>query len=165
MLIWILKILSLWEQIGIAKIDISDPKETWEDILKNSDVIYIEGGNTYYLLAELRKSELDTSLIKYLGDKVYVGVSAGSIVVAPDISNASVEPADHNDVGITDLKGLDWVDFEVSPHTIDLVPLQNVEEYAADIKRKLYAYDDNSAVLVNNAELKIIGGGFCKIFN
>ena len=53
----------------INMIDISDPKETWENILTNSDVIWVEGGNTFYLLQEFRKSGLDSSLRKYLGDR------------------------------------------------------------------------------------------------
>lgn len=149
----------------ISRVDISNPKEMWEDVLINSDVIWIEGGNTFYLLLELRKAGLDKTLIEYLGDKVFVGVSAGSIVVSPDVSIAGVEPGDPNDVGVVDFKGLGWVDFEVSPHTIDSVPIENVEKYAADIKRRLYAYDDNSAVLVNDDSVEVIGGGFSKIFN
>lgn len=155
-------------EIGIKKIkqiDISDPKVNWERTLIDSDVIWIEGGNTFYLLQELKKAGLDKNLNNYLGDKVFVGVSAGSIVVTPDISIASVPPGDSNDVGMEEFKGLGWVDFEVSPHTINYVPLDNVERYAKNLERKLYAYDDNSAVLVKDNEVRVIGGGFYKIFN
>ena len=149
----------------VNKIDISDPRGIWEDVLRNSGVIWIEGGNTFYLLDELRKSGLDKTLINYLESKVFVGVSAGSIVVTPTIAIAQVEPADKNEVGITDLSSLDWVDFEISPHTSDVVPLVNLEKYVKGIKNKLYAIDDNSAVLLNDNDVKVIGGGFSKIFN
>lgn len=149
----------------ISRVDISDQTEKWQNVLQDCDVIWIEGGNTFYLLAELRKSSLDKSLKNYLGDKVFVGVSAGSIIVTPTIAVAEVEPADTNGIGIKDLSSLNWVDFEISPHTPDVVPVANIEKYALRIKNKLYAIDDNSAVLVNDSQIKVIGGGFSKIFN
>lgn len=154
-------------QLGITtitRVDIAEPRATWESTLRHANVIWIEGGNTFYLLHHLRASGLLTDLKTILADKLYVGVSAGSIIVTPTITIAQVEPADPNTVGLTDLAALQWVDFEISPHTPDIVPISNVQTYAAQISNTLYAYDDHTALVYLNGQLEIVGDG-CLIFN
>jgi dipeptidase E len=64
--------------------------ETIEGILKKNDLIYVSGGNTFFLLQELRKSGADRIIAELVGrGKMYVGESAGSMVVAPDVEYAS----------------------------------------------------------------------------
>lgn len=152
-------------EIEITRIDISDPKDAWESVIDSADVIWVEGGNTFYLLNEVVKSGLNNTLREIIEGKLYVGVSAGSILVTPSIAISGVEPGDPNNVGVSDLSGLSWVDFEVSPHTPDVVSLRNVEEYAKQSGRKLYAYDDQTAVLVEDNNISIVGDGFSKEIN
>lgn len=149
----------------IVFVDISEPKESWINILKEADVVWMEGGNTFYLLNEIRKSDLVDELKNIIGNKLYVGVSAGSILVTPTIDIANVEPADPNDVVMTDFTSLGWVDFEVSPHTPNIVSLENVESYSKKSGLKLYTYDDNVAILVVDGKVEILGNGFKKVFN
>lgn len=150
---------------NITAIDISLPKEEWWNSFIKTDVIWFEGGNTFYLLNQVRKSGLDKDLKDIIKDKLYVGVSAGSIIATPTIAVAAVEPPDINVVGLQDLTGLNWVPFEISPHTNSSVSLENIEKYAASTKNKVYAYDDTLALLVQNETVSIIGDGFCKVFN
>ncbi len=83
--------------------------------LKSINVVYICGGNTFYLLSKIRETKFDRiipDLIK--GGAVYVGVSAGSILAGPNIDIA--EPFDANDIGIKDLTALNLTNIIVSPH-------------------------------------------------
>jgi dipeptidase E len=149
----------------ISLIDISQPETTWKEVLQKSDVIYVEGGNTFYLLDELRKSGLNTTLKNITRGKLYVGVSAGSIIVTPTIAIAQVEPADPNTVNLQDLTGLNWVPFEISPHTREVVPLANVEQYAASTVHPVYAFDDEVAIVVTEKKISFVGNGFNTIYN
>ncbi len=122
------------------------------DEVASADVIYVCGGNTFYLLKKMRESGLDKFLPNYGG--LYVGVSAGSIVVGPNIEVAG--PWDENDVKLADTRGLGLVDFAVVPH------YQRKEEAVVRGLKKRANYEiveltDNQAVLVEGGQRKIIG--------
>lgn len=134
--------------------------------IEDCDAMYVCGGNTFYLLDKINRTYFDVAIEKFLmSGKVYFGVSAGSIVATPNIATAGVEPADSNEVGLTDLGGLSLVDFEVSPHVPEIVSYNKVEKYSKTTKRKVYAIDHNSAILVQDKNVSVIGGGVSKIYN
>ncbi len=87
-------------------------------ILNECDVIYVRGGNTYYLLHLMRESGFDQMIGELLDSgKIYIGNSAGSIVAGPDITVAGWEPwPDSNILNLDDLTGLDLINFSVMPH-------------------------------------------------
>jgi len=130
-----------------------DHKVKVEEI-NNADVIYVCGGNTFYLLQKIRESSLDQLLPIFNG--VYVGVSAGSIVVGPSIEVSNLPPADKNDTNLSDLTGINLVDFAVSPH-FDKKDLVTVENFKNQVNYEIIVLTDNQAVLVENGERKIIG--------
>lgn len=84
--------------------------------LLSANILMISGGNTFTLLNHLRLSGLDKGIIEFWekDNIVLAGVSAGAIVLTPSIGTATF--GDPNDVGLTDLTGLNIVDFEVWPH-------------------------------------------------
>ena len=128
-----------------------DRKVTAEEI-NTADAIYVCGGNTFYLLQKIRESGLDQLLPSFGG--LYIGVSAGSIVVGPNIEVSG--PWDENDVNLPDTTGMKIVNFSVVPHyqrkdqTI-VEDLKNRADY------EIMELTDNQAVLVENGERKIIG--------
>ncbi len=118
------------------------------------DVVYVCGGNTFYLLKKVRETGFDKVIIEFAKtDKLYFGVSAGSILVCPNIDIAS--PFDENDVNLTDLTGLNLTDVIVSPHYKD------EEKTIIDGFKKKSQYEvvpltDEQALLVINGETKIV---------
>ncbi len=80
------------------------------------DVIYVYGGNTFHLMNEANRSGFREHILEIIKNKLYVGVSAGSIIATPNISNAGWEPADPNTCGLVDMRGLNLVPFLVCPH-------------------------------------------------
>ncbi len=116
---YLLKDRAALESLGFSDVIDIDLKVP-EDLAKLDDcgLIFVEGGNTYYLLKWVRESKFDAKLKELLaGDKVYVGVSAGSIVVGTSIETAGVGPsADKNDVMLEDTRGLRQVPFMVAVH-------------------------------------------------
>ncbi len=130
----------------------------WQEKLDGVELVIIGGGNTFHLLNESRKTGFDVWLKDNLEQKVYMGTSAGSILMTPYIAIASVDDGDENAVGISDLTGLGFVDFEVSPHTPEDVSVEGNLEYSKTTPRKLLLLDDNSAVKVTDS-LEIITEG------
>ncbi len=149
----------------IVEIDIARERKLWEEDLQRADVIYVEGGNTFYLLDCMRKAKFQEDFSENLQRSVYVGVSAGSIVVTPTIAIAMVEPADQNDVNMSDFTGLHLVDFEVSPHTPSYVPVENVRTYAKSSSYPIYAIDDGCAIKYRDGLASFVGEGFHELVN
>lgn len=130
----------------------------WRQKLDSIELVIIGGGNTFHLLNEARKTGFDIWLKDNLNNKVYMGTSAGSILMTPYIAIASVDDGDENTVGITDLTGLGFVDFEVSPHTPEDVSIDGNLEYSRTTSRKLLLLDNNSAIKVTG-ELEVVSTG------
>ena len=90
--------------------------------LAKFDVIFAAGGNTYYLLNEVRKSGFDKVIKELVAQGViYIGSSAGSYITSPTIEAAGWKHADRNTVGLKDLTALGLVNFIVTCHYTDAV--------------------------------------------
>jgi len=117
------------------------------------DVMYVCGGNTFYLLHRIRETGFDDIIRKFVeAGKVYVGVSAGSILLGPSIGSA--DTADKNDIGIKDATGLGLVDFVVFPHYCKK-ERQTFEKLKKKMPYQIIALTDNQAleILENKTEL------------
>lgn len=139
-------------------VDIATPPPGWKTYLEDVDVVIIGGGNTFYLLDQARKSGFSDWIVKNKDEKVFVGISAGSIIFTPNIGVATVEPADRNDSKILDFTGLNLVQFEISPHTPGVVSMKNAEAYSLSIDNPLYAMDDSAAIQVVDGKMTEICG-------
>jgi len=165
---WYINQIFNLQKYGFDWIDFIDPSAAnvdWRSRLETIGVIFVSGGNTFHLLNQVRSTGFDTWLKDHIEAVVYVGVSAGSIIATPSIGIAPVDGGDENLPGITDLNGLHFVDFEVSPHTPEMVSLIKNKEYATTISCKLYAYNDKTALSVVDGQLKIINDGPYSEFN
>lgn len=104
------------EEMGFMKVIFLDIEFEDPNKLKEFDVIYISGGNPFYLLDKLRKTSAD-DIIKGCAEKaVLVGISGGGVVLGPDISIVDYFDAKLNTFGIRDLTGLHLTDIIMYPH-------------------------------------------------
>lgn len=126
---------------------------------ENSDVIYICGGNTYYILQKIKEIGLDKKIIEAIGNgKIYVGVSAGSIIAGPDIDIAGWGiDGDLNEVKLKDLSGLNLTDISIFPHFDETRNRQEVEEFKKTASHTVIELTDNQAVFVSGNNFRIIG--------
>lgn len=120
-LYWVGKSKEELLDLGIKKeniIDFNLDREISEEELEKIDVLYVCGGNTFYLLRKIRENKFDEKIKEMIDNGVvYVGVSAGSILAGPDIEIAGRDDGwDINDVGIKNLIGLNLTDKVLSPH-------------------------------------------------
>ena len=150
----------------ITEIDLKqENEESLNKRLKDFDVIFVEGGNTFYLLKYVRKSGFDKALKPFLGKGgIYLGVSAGSYIACPDISLASWKHAeDVNTVGLKDLRGLSLVDFYISPH-YEPEHEAIINENKNKVSRPIFALTDSQAILVDNGDTRFVGPSEFKKF-
>lgn len=126
--------------------------------LKSNDFIYVTGGNTFFLLQELKRTGADKIIIEEVNaGKLYIGESAGAMVTSANIEYAkgmdSVEKAPE----LLNFDALGLVDFYVVPH-YNNTPFKNVAQKIVDnysSSLKLSPISNNEAILVMNSEVKI----------
>ena len=105
-----------FKSIDIADISAVDQK-IWKPKLEETDVLFFEGGNTYHLMEWINKSGLASLLPELLKNKVYVGLSAGSMITSKDLILRISQIAYEEDLDKTeDMPGLNFVDFYFLPH-------------------------------------------------
>lgn len=135
--------------------------------LEEINVIFVGGGNVFYLLYMMRKSGLVKLLPKFLEkDKAYIGVSAGSYVASPTIEAGGWKPehSDRNFIGIKNLKALNLVPFLITAHFSEKYR-KVVENNAVNSKYPIVALYDTQAILVKNRSYKVLGSGKKEFFN
>lgn len=161
---WLINDLLRLRNAGYEWIDIIDPSAAgvdWRSRLEAMDIVFLSGGNTFHLLDQIRQTGLGEWLAGHKDAKVFVGSSAGSIVMTPTIATAN--GADPNLKGLENLDALGFVDFDFIPHIPD-IPLAAAEAYAATASRKLYALDDTSAIKVTDDSIDVISEDFYRLF-
>lgn len=158
-----------FKSIDIADISAVD-KKIWLPKFEEADVLFFEGGNTYHLMEWINKSGLKKLLPKLLKDKVYVGVSAGSMVTNKDLLLKISQIIYEEDLDRSeDMAGLNYVDFYCLPHLnsqyFPKLREANIREAIKGITEKVYALDDQSALKVVDKKVEIISEGKYLVFN
>lgn len=173
---WLIDDLRRLSFLNFKEIDIVDvsalPKDIWLERLKNADVFFVEGGNTYYLIHWFNKSGLSEILPELLKTRVYIGVSTGSMVVCPSIENESLctgakeDFAKTKEIFIED--GLNLVNFMIEPHiNSQYFPeksFENLEKISKEYKYSIYAIDDDTAIKIDGDKLEVVTQGVWKKF-
>jgi len=171
---WLVDDMNNFKKLNFASFDIIDisavSKNIWFPSFEKADILVFGGGNVYHLLKWIKKSGLETLLPELLKTKVYVGISAGSMVTAKNfsLSRSNILYYEKNR-SLKNTKGLGFVDFEVRPHLnskwFPKVRLDFLEKLAKETPNTFYAIDDDTAVKVVDNKVSIISEGKWKKFN
>lgn len=158
---------TLLKEVGfnVEDIDIvgKNEKELFE-LLSPFDIVYVQGGNTFYLLDQMRRTGF-VKIIKKLLHKgiVYVGVSAGSIVAGKTIKTASWA-GDENVVNLKDLKGLGLVKFDLLVH-YNSERAEVINQKSKREKKDIRIITDEQAIFVYGKKITLVGEGKAVIAN
>lgn len=144
--------------VRVDELDISASDKA--QILKKfsqNDFIYVCGGNTFYLLSELKKSGIISELKSLVNSgKIYIGESAGAVITSPDIEYIGL--MDENLVELKDLSGLNLVSFYTLPHLGEFPFEEACENIIANFGDKidLKAINNFEAILIWDEEAVIL---------
>jgi dipeptidase E len=155
-----------WKSVGTLELTAlpSIDKQRWVSWVREADVLLVNGGDTLYLCHWMRESGL-ADLLPSLPDTVYVGLSAGSLVLTPRIGEEFVDwkPPAGGD------RALGLVDFSIFPHldTPDRPDnsMAAAERWAAGIDSPAYAIDAQTAIKVADGAVEVVSEGRWRLFN
>lgn len=155
-----------WKSVGVLELTAlpSIDKERWVSWVREADVLLVNGGDPLYLCYWMRQSGL-ADLLPSLQNVVYVGLSAGSMVMAPRIGEDFVgwKPPTGGD------ETLGVVPFAMFPHLdhVDLPEntMADAERWAAGIPIPCYAIDDETAIKVSDGDVEVVSEGHWKLLN
>lgn len=164
---WMIHNLERLDKLNIGQIDIVDftavPVEVWSPRLNDVDVWFVEGGDPFYLLSEFKKAGL-VEKIKNIENKVYVGCSAGSMMLGKLILKSDNDSS----LGYKMDKGLDMIGFSIRAHFGKAGKHQFndelMREMVAKYKTDFYAIDDATAISIDGSKIEVISEGIWKKF-
>jgi dipeptidase E len=154
-----------WKSLGVLELTAlpSIKGEHWVPMVQEIDALLVGGGDPLYLCYWMRQSGL-ADLLPSLRETVYVGVSAGSTIMAPRVGEDFVvwKPPTGGD------RTLGMVDFSMFPHldhpSLPENTMVDAEKWAAGLKVPAYAIDDQTAIKVIDGEVEVISEGHWKRF-
>jgi dipeptidase E len=153
-----------WKSLGVLELTAlpSLDEERWLPLVQETDALLVEGGDPLYLCYWMRQSGLADLLPKLGRETVYVGLSAGSMVMAPSIGEDFVrwKPPTGGD------STLGLVDFALFPHLDnENMPdnsMANAEKWAAGMPVPAYLMDDQTAIVVRDGAVEVVSEGHWK---
>lgn len=171
-----------WQDYGVLELTAlpSLLEEHWLPAVEAADVIIVGGGITGYLSYWLHASGLADKLPEHLKTKVYLGISAGSMVVTHNLKvdrhrleQTGIYYDDEYDeaapLGAGSDQTLKLVNFVIRPHlNADYFPkitLEHMEQSVAKVDVPLYAFDDDTALKVIDGHVEVVSEGVWKVFN
>ena len=154
-----------WKSVGVLELTAlpSLDEERWVPSVREADVLLVSGGDALYLCHWLRESGL-VELFPSLTETVWVGLSAGSMVMAPMVGKDFIQwrppSGDESTLGI--------IDFSIFPHlAADGMPgnsMAEAESWAAEIGGPGYAIDDETAIKVIDGTVEVVSEGHWRLF-
>jgi len=154
-----------WKSLGVLELTAlpSVGEALWVPEVQETDALLVGGGDALYLCHWMRRSGL-AGLLPSLRETVYVGVSGGSMVMAPNIGEGmgSLQPPTGSD------SGLGMVEFSMFPHldneNMPDSSIVDAEKWAATVPVPGYAIDDQTAIKVTNGAVEVVSEGHWKLF-
>jgi len=136
------------ENMGFKKVDFLDVEFDNPEKLKDYDIIYINGGNPFYLLYHLKKNGADI-IIKELSKKgaVIIGVSGGGVVLGSDINIVNYFDKKSNIIGLEDLSALGLTDIIIYPHYTQEIEGE-VKKFESEFNCKVKRLTDEQSIIV-----------------
>ncbi|CAM5469094.1 MULTISPECIES: Type 1 glutamine amidotransferase-like domain-containing protein [Streptomyces] len=149
-----------WRSLGVLELTAlpSIGAERWVPWVQEADVLLVNGGDALYLAHWMRESGL-AELLPSWGGKVWVGLSAGSMVMTPRIGEYFVEwtapTGDDSALGVVDFSIFPHVDHPDLPENT----MAEAEKWAAGLPNPAYAIDDDTAITVADGAVEVVSEG------
>lgn len=153
---YVLSARAAFESLGLIIDELEVSTASASDIqakLTQNDYIYVSGGNSFFLLQELKRTGAEQLIIEQVNQgKLYIGESAGSIITSPDIAYISAMDSTKKAPLLENTQGLNLVDFYTLPHATNEPFVDEAEEIIAN-----YADQINLKPISNDQVILVIG--------
>jgi dipeptidase E len=177
-----------WKSLGVLELTAlpSIEKKNWVSSIEETDALLVWGGDPLYLSYWMSQSGLTELLPSLQRNLVYVGVSAGSMAVAPTFgetyhkpyrgtgSPLTLEdmvfatPQGEISMNFVTAKGAGFTNFALIPHANHKdrpeASFASAEKWAAKLPVPVYAIDDQTAIKVTNDTVEVVSEGHWKLF-
>jgi len=171
---WLIRNLNDFDRIGFQSIDIMDiagiPESNWKPRFDSADIICFGGGNEIYLSELLNRAEIKRYLTDFPAGKVYMGISAGSMVAGKFMPN-ELYPLVFPEESFGDIAApaLGLYNFCFIPHLnsefFAHIRKENLETLKGRFIDTVYSTDDETAIAIDDGKINIIGKGDSWISN
>lgn len=159
---WIDKDKAVLSEMGfiITELDIANKTtDVLQLAIKKTDMVYIAGGNTFYLMQQIRKTGFDVLLKDFIeSGGPYAGASAGAIIAGPNIEPARKFDDPEHEIDLDSSEGLGFVNFIPFPHydMTERTPLINevIDQYKDT--NKIVPITDDQVIIVEGVNYKVI---------
>ncbi|MEP6675573.1 MAG: Type 1 glutamine amidotransferase-like domain-containing protein [Ferruginibacter sp.] len=154
-----------WKSLGLLELTAlpSMKKELWITMLQETDALLVGGGDCQYLCYWMKQSGISEMLPSLLQKIVYVGLSAGSMIMTrfgTTYGNHTLPAETEKSLGIVDFALHPHLDYEGFPNN----SLANLEKLANTIPVPSYLIDDSTAIKVIDGNVEVISEGNWKLF-
>jgi len=145
-----------FRELDFNIVDFIDIETNLQADFSQYNVIYVCGGNTFKLMKFARQTTFDED-IKFLLEKggVYIGVSAGSLIIGPSIKIANEVHPDKNEVGLTNFSGFNIVDLIIFPHYSSNFE-EEIKSFEERNDAKVERIDNSQAVIIEDEKKALI---------
>jgi dipeptidase E len=161
--------ISLGAKVVVIDISLEDVA-VWMPKLLESNVLCFGGGSEFRLMEYINRTGLSNELSDLLKTRIWVGVSAGSMVTNPTLyGSASHTLYEESPATQANFPGLGFLPFQYLPHLnspdFPKLLVENIECIAQDIPVHIYSTDDETALSVSDGVVTIVGTGMCREWN
>ena len=154
-----------WKSLGVLELTAlpSIDQERWVSWVRETDVLLVNGGDPLYLCYWMRQSGL-ADLLPSLRETVWVGLSAGSMVMSPRIGEDFVgwksPTGSDSTLGVVGFSIFPHLDHEMLPGNT----MSHAEKWAASMPVPAYAIDDQTAIKVIDGAAEVVSEGHWRRF-
>jgi len=153
-----------WKSLGVLELTAlpTMKQELWLPVLQQTDALLVGGGDCQYLCYWLRQSGLTDLLPSLLEKMVYVGLSAGSMIMTrygTTYGNHTLPPETPKSLNLFDIAIHPHLDHEWFPDN----SMDNLEKLAATLPMPSYLIDDQTAIKVVDGEIEVVSEGSWKL--
>jgi len=151
------KLQELGFQVEEVNID-GKTEDELEEKLSSKNIVFVAGGNTFYLLKKSQESGFGVVIKKLVSrGSIYIGSSAGSVIAGPDIEYVSLLD-DPEVANLKSTKGLNLVSFEILPHSNNTHFSQHFEKIISQYGNyyEIKSLSDNQAILLINGKPQLL---------
>lgn len=151
------------EDLGLLVEELDISTESLVEIttkLRKNDFIYVTGGNTFFLLQELKRTGADKLILEEItAGKIYIGESAGAVITSPNITYIQSMDSTKKAVNLTNYDALNLVNFSTLPHYNNTPFKKTTQKIVADHTDdiKIYPISNYEAIFVQNNKITTKG--------